>query len=562
MSKTRAEVLQKDKRSKVLEEVRKLAAHEYVARSAYFLVPIVCIRKARHSSEDERRVNGYLEEAAEMTVSRSGTEGTKTLLTVHFPHILAVIEPFLYCVDQRILQDGQNVVSYLKKTLSDDYYNKLRRKTAKKAIHQLLQNWGKSSEDFEKRNVSEEVVSEAIMALAHEGTSKVVKEPFAAIGSSVTECILYSRFWLSESILDRQKERRWSAFQLIFPIVLKYVRSASRLLPKSQLGFCIHTILDILADESMSGIHCSALKSLNALLATVLSLECASQYSSEISPVFYRLVGTLVTVHEWYQDKLIEDCLSSWKKQRRLEHSSSGLLLTAKSSRSVSGSAWGWEDEQEKRIKAILEGEDSIVKVELFDTLAGTYDALASLFENAKTLRGSAAVPVECLSKFASKVESYSSLSSRNEKYCARSLVSSFLAVESSEKETTEKRVSTFLKVSRTLLASHLGSPSKSRERDESISESACVSQKDGELNTDFRLLVDELHHVQVSLEQSCTSPMEVSTRADIDLKDRYSLVNLLLKLCEVSFPEGVRSAASRCLGALGPSDIEVLGIG
>jgi len=565
LSKAGVDDLRKDKRFVALEDVRRSASREYVERSARFLVPIICIRKARRSSGDVGMANRYLEEATELAVGTSGAESTRKLLTAHFPNIIAAIEPYLHCVDEKTLQDGQEVVSYLKQLLTEDGYGKLRQKKARVAVHQLLQNWGKDGRDFESCNLSKEIVLEAIMALAQESTGKRAKEPFAVIGSSVTECILHGRFWLSQSVLVRQKERRWSAIELVFSLVLKFIKTGPRWNANSQLGYCIHTILDVLADPTLTSIYPAALNALNDFLAEVLTLKVPSNAMSEISPVFYRLIGTLATTHERYQDALIEQCLSSWTKDQWLLHRSSGLLLSAKSSRNISGGAWGWdvpdENTRGERIEAILAKEASNIDKRIFDTLTGTYDALERLFDNAQSLRGDSAVPIECLSKFASETEISRPRSLRNERLCARSLTSHFLESELSKPHDIKECVSTFLKVSKILLASHLGSLSEPQEPDQSLHEVTRDIHQYGKslLRTDFRLLVDELNHVRRAMELSAKSPLEFSARVEVSLEDRYALTNLLLKLCKASYPEGIRAAASRCLGALGPSDVENL---
>ena len=552
-------------RSAALSEIRHAAAQDYIERITSFLLPIICRKHALGTSRE-----GYFQEVAILLgLEQQGIEGTRKLLKSHFHDILAVAEPLLHSVKEEDQREGEAIVTYLQKHFESEEYTSLRGKRARPAAHQLLANFGKGLGESNSHSLSTEVVQEAIMALAQEDTTKRTKAPFAAIGSSATEFILHARFWLAQSVLIRQKVQRWHAIDLVFSLVLKYIKqNEDRLGPLSQLGYCLKTACDILSDPALSCIYPSVLKTINAFVSEVLRLKFPSSALEEISPVLYRLIGTLVTTHERFQDALIDKCLSSWIKQRELRESSSGLRLSAMTSRNTIGDVWGWDSEsgntKEERTQHVLVTERMKIDDCLYKTLIRTHEALKSLFANINDFRGNSAMPMKRLANFSSGTDAYAAISARDPDLCARSLVQRFVESEIGVAKTKciAKCVSTFVEIRNTLLGGSLGRHSRSENFHRAVHEIVPVSKIPIEpyLSIDFQLLLGELTYLQESIESSTTiSPMEYSSFIDVSQEERYSLVNILLNLCEPSYPKSIREAASRCLGALGPCDVENL---
>ncbi len=552
-------------RSGALSEIRHAAAQDYIERVASFLLPIICRKNAIEASCED-----YFEEIAILLgLEEQGIKRTKKLLKSHFHDILAVIEPLLHSVSEEDQREGEAMVAYVEKQLESEEYTYLRGKKARLAVHQLLANFGKGLGESDSHSSSKEVVQEAIIALAQEDTNKRTKAPFAAIGSSATEFILHARFWLAQSVLTRQKVQRWYAIDLVFSFVLKYIKqNGDRLGPLSQLGYCLKTACDILSDPALSCIYPAVLKTVNAFVSEVLRLKFPSSALEEISPVFYRLIGTFILIHERFQDVLIDKCLSSWIKQRRLRESSSGLRLSAKTSRNTIGDVWGWDSEsgntKEERTQHALVTERMKIDDCLYKTLIRTHEVLKSLFANIDVFRGNSAMPMKCLVNFSSGADAYAALSARDPDLCARSLVRGFFENEIAVAKTKciARCVSTFVGVTKTLLDGSLGRHSREQNSHQAVHEIFPVSKMASErsLSIDFQLLHGELTYLQQSIESSTTiSPMEYSSFIDVTQEERYSLVNILLNLCEPSYPKDIQEASSRCLGALGPCDVENL---
>lgn len=551
-----------DIRQSAMTQIREDAAQDFVERSVHFLVPITCMKMVMPSDEERFRAKDYLKEISHIVAPESDNASTSLskVIRAHLHDVLAFSEPFHHDTDQKRREYGEAVVKLLKEMITSQVYDRQRRKNARLAVHRLLQRLGDDEYRFGEHHLSRKYVAEAIKSLMPEELGTTSEEPFVLIGSSITEYLLYSRFWLLQSVLMRQKVKRWSAIDLVCSFSIERIRSATSL--NTQLGYCIHTIIETLAEPSLECIYPQALQTLNDLLREVFNqLSSAtprgfqSVISTEMSALLYRLIGTLLVTHERCQITLIKECLLSWEKEREFLRISLGLWLAANSSKYGIRDVWGWDDgvmeEKEERIQEVLakRGIDDC----LYKTLIGSYDALEHLLTNWRTLEGKCVAPMSSLSSFAMKINAYGSLRRRNPKLCAQSLVRDFL--ESIDRTaiadtSIEDGMSDFLNAVRRLVVNY------------STQYSLCpggLQHREPMLTIESRLLLDELRRLQEVLEHSPGNPMEFSVRVS-NQEQGYSLVCTLLSMCEMSYPEDIRSAACRCLGALGPCDIEGLG--
>jgi ataxia telangiectasia mutated family protein len=546
---------QDDERQSAMDDVRLDAAKDYVERSINFLVPITCI-KVTMSSDDEH-FRDYLKEISDIVVPKNDGTSLSKMIRAHLSDILSFVEPLRRDTNPKSSKYGEEIVKMLEELIKSDVYEHRRTKDARLTVRRLLQRLGGEEHSFGEHCLSRENVEEAIKSMLPGGLEASPEEPFAAIGSSVTEYLLYSRFWLLQSVLVRQKQKRWSSIDLVCSF--SKIRIMNAISSNTQLGCCIHTIVEVLAEPLLACIYPQALTTLNDLLSEVfIQLESAavprkfeSEILAEMSTVLYRLIGTLLITHERCQNALIEECLLSWEKEREFVRRSQGLWLAATTS--STGGVWGWDDgaTKEERIQEVL-GKFGCNDC-LYSTLVGTYDALERLLGYWRILKGKSVAPMSSLSSFASKKDAYGSFERRNPKLCAQTLVGAFLCrIELPEIARTkiEDGVSDFLNAVRGLMMNY--STLYSRRR-------GGLQHREHFLTVESRLLLDELRCLQGVLDNLPGNPMKFSFRVS-NLEQCYSLVRTLVNICEMSYAEDIRAAACQCLGALGPCEIERLG--
>ena len=455
-----------DVRRSAMTQIRKDAAQDFVERSVHFLVPITCIRMVMHSDVEHVRALDYLEEISEIVAP--GNDNTNTSLSkpigAHLHDIFAFIEPFHHDANLECREYGEAAVKLLKEMITSQIYDRQLRKNTRLAVRRLLQRFGDEDHRFGEHHLSREYVAEAIKSLMPEELGMSSEEPFRLIGSSITEYLLYSRFWLFQSVLTRQKVKRWSVIDLICSFSIERIRSATS--SNTQLGYCIHTIIETLTEPLLECIYPRCLQTLNDLLREIFNLLSSpiprgsqSEFLIEMSPIEYRLIGTLLVTHERCQNALIKECLLSWAKERELLRRCLGLLLTANSSKRCFGDVWGWDegvtDEKEEIVQEVL-GKQGIDDC-LYQTLIGSYDALEYLLTNWRTQQGRCFAPMSSLSSFAMKMNAYGSLERKNPKLCAQKLVRDFLeSVDRAEIADTsiEGGVSDFSNAARRLVMS------------------------------------------------------------------------------------------------------------
>ena len=69
-------------------------------------------------------------------------------------------------------------------------------------------------------------------------------------GSSITECIVIAKYWLSSSMTVRQREDSWRVFELLCTILKETLRDDT--ISYSELGFALNAFIIVILDENNS----------------------------------------------------------------------------------------------------------------------------------------------------------------------------------------------------------------------------------------------------------------------------------------------------------------------
>jgi hypothetical protein len=105
---------------------------------------------------------------------------------------------------------------------------------------------------------------------------------FARVGSSTTECLLSGKLWLTKGLLESQLDQRWSAIQIVCDLVVVQLQANSA--NDLQIGFCLHTLSDVLLNPALEVVHCRAINTImEVLIATVHLCTSLDSISTEVA---------------------------------------------------------------------------------------------------------------------------------------------------------------------------------------------------------------------------------------------------------------------------------------
>jgi len=129
------------------------------------------------------------------------------------------------------------------------------------------------------------------------------------LGSSLTETIVITKYWLSSSQTSRQREESWSTMSLLCDILIEYIGNGT--VESGELGFSLHSFITIILDPTNVGICSLVLSSLNAVLGALFSTNTKEDLVMDVITVLHKLSLALIQTHQRAYERLYLTCASS-----------------------------------------------------------------------------------------------------------------------------------------------------------------------------------------------------------------------------------------------------------
>lgn len=129
------------------------------------------------------------------------------------------------------------------------------------------------------------------------------------LGSSLTETIVITKYWLSSSQTSRQREESWSTMSLLCDILIEYIGNGT--VESGELGFSLHSFIAIILDPTNVGICSLVLSSLNAVLGALFSTNTKEDLVMDVITVLHKLSLALIQTHQRAYERLYLTCASS-----------------------------------------------------------------------------------------------------------------------------------------------------------------------------------------------------------------------------------------------------------
>ena len=465
-------------------------------------------------------------------------ETIESLLNSHLGEILAFAVFFPQYEDIQLNEKGTNLIQVLKECFGkcDERGKKLQ---AALSVRKLVQLIG-SLDDWTGYETSSIHSFSGLLTTLGEIIMKKVVEPWAFLdflNTNPIEYLLLARYWLDEGDWNNHP-KRWKAVESIAETIFEIENVAKT----SIKLFCLRMVLDILRDNKYINIQAVVIKWLQKWKSAMLTLMKTESY------IVCEVVGSLLQVHEYFQDAIIDDCIDVMQEISRATHRGNGVLVDVKLRMAHSShvDTWGWDnaiDEYTDDAGSVLFALQTYVKganTSYLYMALQTYDLIDSILENMTSTEVVQAYLLRNLG-FHEQPHRRIQLREINVKYHAQSLLSLYLKVE----ETLDPELS-FRLALESLKHVHLhelNSIFNTRLNTRSSSST--------QLDLNSRFLVIALSYLQKSLHECRKAKKAVGL-------DQLEVVQAVIDIMvDKNYHEAVHLAASQVLGELDTTQME-----
>lgn len=143
-------------------------------------------------------------------------------------------------------------------------------------------------------------------------------------GSSMTECIVIAKYWLSSSVTDRQREDSWRVFELLCTILKENLHDET--ISCSELNFALNAFINVVLDEDNNKILPSTLTSLKSVLESLFRESTKTALVDGVLPTLRKLCLALLQLHERTLLSFYSKCNASLSSLEFEQKASQGLL--------------------------------------------------------------------------------------------------------------------------------------------------------------------------------------------------------------------------------------------
>lgn len=539
---------------------RETAALEFIVRHCHSILPRILALSMSGLLESSVTRDGrrsiledhFMKELCSAFSDRYDDNVAKNILRIHIPNILAFCAK-LHCGSQSDRSIATEVEKLLEGLLTKDFIQRRSVRDAHLALRRVLELSGKRSHRESIKSFTEAVKAIVVRFGGPESTGR---ELFARVGSSTTECLLSGKLWLSKGMLESQLDQRWSTIQIVCDLVV--VQLGANSANDLQIGFCLHTLSDILLNPALEVVHCRALDTIMKVLIACTSLE---SISTEVAKFASELLAVCMHVHERAQKKLIDVCKDASVERGKALKRSLGVLGLR---RPESTGAWGWENsaadatfsDERTSLMTALQEYRSFVEKSTLDIVTGTYKVLQFVLENASSIGLQTDAYVGVSPPYEIDTTHSDILGQIDPTLSAQSLMRGFLEHEHSSSDSGGEGTPLFepviLKRLRMKNDNEAGVTSESMavrcHRPLTTAEGG--SNSDHSFSIDQRLMRAELAQLQRFLSQLRTQSKKLGGPR-LEMNEIDLLVREITAHCGLDYSEQVQLAASSCLGEI-----------
>ena len=199
-------------------------------------------------------------------------------------------------------------------------------------------------------------------------------------GSSMTECIVIAKYWLSSSLTVRQREESWRVFELLCTILKETLHDHT--ISYSELGFALNAFITVMLDENNCKLLPSMLDSLKSVLESLFHESTKTALVEGVLPTLRKLCLALLQVHERTFLSFYSKCNSSLTCLEFEQRSSQGLLQDSETLEE-SVNTLGISPKRDELLKRLIESKVA-VEATYHETLMLSFGSVAMMAKSGK----------------------------------------------------------------------------------------------------------------------------------------------------------------------------------
>lgn len=199
-------------------------------------------------------------------------------------------------------------------------------------------------------------------------------------GSSMTECVVIAKYWLSSSLTITQREDSWRVFELLCTILEENLHDGT--ISYSELGFAFNAFITIMLDENNSKLLPTILDSLKCVLGSLFHESSKSDLVEGVLPTLRKLCLALLQVHERSFKSFYSKCNSSLRCLEFEQRSSKGLLGDS-DEMDESLDTSGDSSKRDELLQRLIESKVAVERTH-HETLMRSFDIVATMAKSGK----------------------------------------------------------------------------------------------------------------------------------------------------------------------------------
>lgn len=199
-------------------------------------------------------------------------------------------------------------------------------------------------------------------------------------GSSMTECVVIAKYWLSSSLTVTQREDSWRVFELLCTILEENLHDDT--ISCSELGFSFNAFITVMLDENNSKLLPTILDSLKCVLGSLFHESAKSDLLEGVLPTLRKLCLALLQVHERSFKSFYTKCNSSLRCLEFEQRSSKGLLGDSDEMDESSDTS-GVSSKRGELLQRLIESKVAVERTH-HETLMRSFDIVATMAKSGK----------------------------------------------------------------------------------------------------------------------------------------------------------------------------------
>ncbi|KAL7471935.1 hypothetical protein ACHAXS_012259 [Conticribra weissflogii] len=349
------------------------------------LIPVILVSSP---SDDRSNTNGdkhfetttYVREYVLTLTEGESDEQIAKILRFHIRDIFGLLFILQGDHDNSAMQDAcHNASQYLRRCISDAHIEREGAKQAFLVLRRILMLHCKtfSIAWHGEMSLDPRLFIDGMKCVSRQLTNHSSDRHCAGFlepaGSSLTECVVIVKYWLSKSLNAQQRENAGGTFSLLCIILQESIEDCA--IQTHELRFCLHSFISIMLEPENSNICPSIVESLKSVLKVLFSASTLESLAVDITSTLHKISLSLMQVHKNAYLNFCQKCMTAFRCFLFNQKTSRGLVNGIDVTETVEFTM-NEQSEQINLLKTIISTKSKIDERLLANTMIKSFECL------------------------------------------------------------------------------------------------------------------------------------------------------------------------------------------